>query len=337
MKNVLVVGGAGYIGSHTVFELIENDFSVVVVDDLSTGFEKAIHKDAKFYKGNIKDEEFLNEIFKKEKIDGVIHFAAFSQVGESVLNPLKYYENNVYGTMCLLKSMIKNNVNNIVFSSTAAVYGEPKKVPIEETDEKSPTNCYGETKLAIENMLKWFNNAYGLNHVCFRYFNAAGAHKSGLIGEAHSFETHLIPLVLKVALKQKDYISIFGTDYNTKDKTAVRDYVHVQDLATAHIKALEYLINGGKSDVFNLGSGIPCSVREIINAAKEVTGLNIPVKEEKRREGDPSILTASFLKAKKVLNWEPKHKNIKEIIESAYLWHKNNPEGYVVKAMSINY
>ena len=329
MKNILVVGGAGYIGSHTVFELIENDFSVVVADNLSTGFEKAIHKDAKFYKGDIKDEAFLNDVFKKEKIDGVVHFAAFSQVKESVLNPLKYYDNNVYGTMCLLKCMIKNNVKNIIFSSTAAVYGEPEKIPIEETDEKNPTNCYGETKLAIENMLKWFNIAYGLNYVCFRYFNAAGSHKSGLIGEFRIEETHLIPLVLKVALEQKGHVKVYGTDYNTKDKTAERDYIHVEDLAKAHVKALTYLANGGKSDIFNLGTGVTSSVMEVINATKEVTGLNIPVKEEKRREGDPSILTASFAKAKRILNWEPQYKDIKEIIKSTFLWRKNNVNGYL--------
>ena len=329
MGCVLVVGGAGYIGSHTVYSLVEDGYNVLVLDNLSTGFREAIHKNAKFYEGDIKDEDFLEYIFKKEDVDSVIHFAAFSRVEESMKCPFKYYENNVIGTKTLVESMIKNNVKDIVFSSTAAVYGNGVDGPIDENQNKEPTNCYGDTKLTIENMLKWTGFAYGLRYVCLRYFNACGAHKKGLIGESHKNESHLIPLVLQVALKQREYISIFGTDYKTKDGSAVRDYVHVLDLAKAHILAIEYLKNGGQSDIFNLGNGVGFSVKEIIKAAENVTKTKINFKEEKRRAGDPAILVACSNKAKKILNWEPEFKDIEQIIKTAYLWHKNNPNGFI--------
>ena len=324
MERVIVLGGAGYIGSHMVYELIRNNYYVVVVDNLSTGFKRAVHKDAKFYEGDILDENFLDYVFKKEKIDFVIDFAAFSQVGESMQKPLKYYKNNLCGTCVLLEVMLKNNVKNIVFSSTAAVYGDVKTTPIKETQKTSPTNCYGATKLAVENMLKWTSLAHNLKFVCLRYFNACGADKTGTIGEAHNPETHLIPIVLEVALKKREHVKIFGTDYNTKDKTAIRDYVHVTDLAKAHILAMKYLKNGGQSDCFNLGCGAGFSVKDVILTAEYVTGCKIKTVEEPRRLGDVEILTADFEKARKILNWEPKITNLKDIIASAFNWHKNN-------------
>ncbi len=328
MESVMVLGGAGYIGSHMVYELIRNNYSVVVVDNLSTGFKKAIHKDAKFYEGNILDKDFLDSVFKKEKIDFVIDFAAFSQVGESMEKPLKYYKNNLCGTYVLLEVMLQNSVKKIVFSSTAAVYGQATTVPIKETQPTNPTNCYGATKLAVEKMLKWINLADDLQFVCLRYFNACGADKTGKIGEAHNPETHLIPIVLEVALKKREYVKIFGTDYDTKDKTAIRDYVHVTDLAKAHILAMQYLKDGGQSGCFNLGCGVGFSVNEVVLAAEEVTGCRIKTKKEPRRAGDVGILTASFEKAKEVLKWEPEMTDLKEIISSAFYWHKNNPNGF---------
>lgn len=329
MSNILVVGGAGYIGSHVVYELVKNNENVIVLDNLSTGFEKAINKNAKFYEGDIRNKNFLSSIFKIEKIEAVIHFAAFSQVGESMLNPLKYYNNNVNGTEVLLEAMVENNVKFIIFSSTAAVYGEPETTPILESSPTKPTNCYGATKLAVENMLKWTSIAHNLKFISLRYFNACGADLSAEIGEAHSFETHLIPLILKVAINKKEYINVFGTDYNTKDGTAIRDYIHVTDLAQAHILALKYLENGGDSDIFNLGGGTGLSVREIIKAAQNITNCIIPVKEKPRRKGDPCILVASSEKAERVLNWKQQYSNIKTILSSAFKWHKLHPNGYI--------
>ena len=329
MSKVLVLGGAGYIGSHMVWELVEKKYEVVVLDNLSTGFKKAVHKKAKFYLGDVENKELLDYVFKTEKIDTVIHFAAFSQVFESMQNPLKYFKNNVCNSLVLLQSMVENKVKRIVFSSTAAVYGQVLNQPIKETAEKNPTNCYGETKLCVENMLKWTGLAENLNYVCLRYFNAAGAHENALIGESHRVETHLIPLILKVALKQKEYISVFGTNYNTKDGSAQRDYIWVLDLVRAHILAMKYLKNGGKNDVFNLGSGVKTSVLEVIKAAQEVTNCQIAVKKEEKRAGDPSVLVADFEKAKQILKWQPEVKDIKKIIETAYNWHKNNPNGFL--------
>lgn len=326
--SILVLGGAGYIGSHTVYELIEKGKDVVVADNLETGFMQAVHPKAKFYQGDIRDKAFLDDLFSKEKIDGVIHFAANSQVGESMTNPLKYYDNNLYGTMVLLKSMVEHNVDKIVFSSTAATYGEPERIPILENDKTEPTNTYGETKLSMEKMMKWTGKAHNLRYVALRYFNACGAHKSGKIGEAHNPETHLIPLILQVPLNQRKYISVFGNDYDTKDGTCVRDYIHVTDLAQAHILALEYLSNGNESNVFNLGNGVGFTVNEIIETARNVTGHSIPAKMESRRAGDPSQLIASSEKAKTVLGWKPEFTDINSIIETAWNWHRNHPDGY---------
>ena len=325
---LLVLGGAGYIGSHTAVELLDRGHEVVIADNLITGYKQAVPKEAVFYQGDIRDYEFLNNLFKTEKIDAVIHFAAFSLVGESVTNPLKYYENNLYGTKVLLQAMIDNNVDKIVFSSTAATYGEPENIPILESDKTCPTNPYGETKLAMEKMMKWSANAYQLRYVSLRYFNACGAHKSGKLGEAHNPESHLIPLVLQVPNGKRESVSIYGTDYDTPDGTCIRDYIHVTDLAEAHILAVEYLMKGGESNVFNLGNGVGYSVREVIETARKVTGHPIPAVEIPRRAGDPARLVASGEKAKTVLGWEPKITSLEDIIRSAWVWHSTHPNGY---------
>ncbi len=325
---ILVLGGAGYIGSHTVYELIDNGEDVVIIDNLLTGHEEAVHPKARFYKGDIRDKEFLDSVFKKEKIDAVIHFAASSLVGESMEKPLKYYDNNLCGTKILLDSMVEHGIDKIVFSSTAAVYGEPERIPILETDKTEPTNTYGETKLSMEKMFKWVGKAHGLRYVSLRYFNACGAHVSGKIGEDHNPESHLIPLILQVPNGKREFISIFGEDYQTKDGTCIRDYIHVTDLAQAHILAVKYLQNGGKSDIFNLGNGIGFSVKEVIETARRVTQNAIPAKVTPRRAGDPAKLIASSDKAKKVLGWKPQHAELDEIISTAWNWHKNHPDGF---------
>lgn len=281
MGSILVLGGAGYIGSHTVYELIDAGESVVIVDNLLTGFKEAVHPQAKFYEGDIRDRAFMDSVFEKEDIDGVIHFAASSQVGESMKDPLKYYSNNLCGTEVLLESMVAHGIDKIVFSSTAATYGEPESIPILETDRTLPTNCYGETKLSMEKMFKWTSKAHNLRFVSLRYFNACGAHPNGMIGEAHNPETHLIPLILQVPNNQREYISVFGNDYETKDGTCVRDYIHVNDLAQAHILAMKYLRNGGESDIFNLGNGVGFTVKEVVETARKVTGHPIPAKKRK--------------------------------------------------------
>ncbi len=325
---ILVLGGAGYIGSHTALELVKAGNEVVIADNLVTGYRKAIPEGAKFYEGDLRDSDFLDNLFHQEKIDAVIHFAAYSLVGESVTNPLKYYDNNLYGTKVLLEAMVKNNVGKIVFSSTAATYGEPENIPILESDRTCPTNPYGETKLAMEKMFKWTAEAHGLRYVSLRYFNACGADESGTIGEAHNPESHLIPLILQVPNGKRETISIYGTDYDTPDGTCIRDYIHVTDLAQAHILAVQYLNNGGESDIFNLGNGVGYSVREVIETARKVTGHPIPATETSRRAGDPARLVASSEKAKSVLGWKPVHDSLEEIIASAWNWHKNHPNGY---------
>ena len=325
---ILVLGGAGYIGSHTVYALIEKGVDVVVIDNLETGHIEAVHEKARFYKGDIRDRAFVDSVLDKEKIDAVIHFAANSLVGESMVNPLKYYDNNVNGTKVLLQSMVAHGLDKIVFSSTAATYGEPEKVPILETDRTEPTNTYGETKLAMEKMFKWTDRAHGLKYVSLRYFNACGAHISGKIGEAHSPETHLIPLILQVPLGQREYISIFGDDYDTSDGTCIRDYIHVTDLAQAHILAVDYLMKGNESNIFNRGNGVGFTVKEVIDTARKVTGHEIPARIAERRAGDPARLIASSDKARQVLLWKPEHADLEEIISTAWNWHKNHPNGY---------
>ncbi len=325
---ILVLGGAGYIGSHTVYELIDAGREVVVADNLITGFKAAVHPKAKFYQIDLRNRVELDELFENEEIDGVIHFAAFSQVGESMSKPLKYYENNLWGTTVLLQSMVAHGVDKIVFSSTAATYGEPERVPILENDRTQPTNCYGETKLAMEKMMRWTGGAHPLHYVALRYFNACGAHMSGSIGEAHNPETHLIPLILQVPLGVREKVSIFGDDYPTKDGTCVRDYIHVTDLAQAHILALDYLMKGGESNVFNLGNGVGFTVKEVIDVARRVTGHPIPTEISPRRAGDPAQLVASSEKAKSVLGWKPQYDSLETIVDSAWKWHKAHPNGF---------
>lgn len=326
--NVLVCGGAGYIGSHTVYELIEQGHSAVVADSLIKGHKAAVHKDAKLYIGDLRDSDFLDKVFSENKIDAVIDFAAFSLVGESVSEPLKYFDNNVYGTIRLLEAMNRAGVKKIVFSSTAATYGEPESIPISETDKTVPTNPYGESKLAVEKILKWSDNAYGIKYTALRYFNAAGAHISGSIGEDHTPESHLIPIILQAAQGVREKIAIFGTDYDTEDGTCVRDYIHVTDLADAHIKALERLERGGESAIYNLGNGTGFSVRQVIDEAKRVTQRPIKVTEEARRPGDPSTLIASSQKAMDELGWRPRYNTLEKIIETAWKWHDTHPDGY---------
>lgn len=325
---ILVLGGAGYIGSHTVYELIDQGEDVVIVDNLETGHREAVHEKARFYEGDIRNRAFMDSVFEKESIEAVIHFAASSLVGESMVNPLKYYDNNLCGTKVLLESMVAHGIDKIVFSSTAATYGEPENIPILETDRTEPTNTYGETKLSMEKMFKWTSKAHNLRYVSLRYFNACGAHKSGMIGEAHSPESHLIPLILQVPNNQREHITVFGTDYNTKDGTCVRDYIHVTDLAQAHILAVQYLREGNESNIFNLGNGIGFSVEEVIETARCVTGHQIPEVKADRRAGDPAQLIASSEKARRVLGWNPQNAKLDDIIASAWKWHSTHPEGY---------
>ena len=335
---ILVTGGAGYIGSHTVYALLERDANteVVVADNLSTGHLAAVHPRAKFYQLDIRDRAALDALFAKEQIEGVIHFAASSQVGESMEKPLQYYENNLGGTTALLQAMTVAGVKHIVFSSTAAVYGEPAHSPISEDDPAVPTNCYGETKLAVERMLSWTGHASGLKYVALRYFNAAGAHASGQIGEAHDPETHLVPVVLQVPNGKRAGVSIFGEDYPTKDGTCVRDYIHVTDLADAHILALAYLQKGGESEVFNLGNGVGFTVREVIEVARAITGHEIPAARADRRPGDPAQLVASSEKARRVLGWKPRYDSLETIVNTAWQWHKAHPNGYNKAAGKIS-
>lgn len=325
---ILVCGGAGYIGSHMVHYLKEKNKKVIVVDNLQTGHRESVPKNVPLYIGDVRDASFLKQVFSNNKINAVIHFCAHSLVAESVKEPLKYYNNNVHGAISLLSVMRDFKVSNIIFSSTAAIYGEPKIVPITENLETIPTNPYGETKLVIEKMFKWSDVAYGIHSVVLRYFNVAGACKTGEIGEDHNPETHLIPLLLQVSLGRRKKAYIFGTDYSTPDGTCVRDYIHVMDIVDAHFKALDYLKKGHCSNIFNLGTGHGFSVKEIINMTGQVTGSFPPVILKERRAGDVAILLADNKKAKKVLGWEPKYSSIENIIASAWLWHKNHPEGY---------
>ncbi len=325
---ILVCGGAGYIGSHAVYQLVKAGEEVVIIDNLQHGHRGAINPAAKFYQGDIRDAKILDQIFTENKIEAVIHFAAYIEAGESVEKPLKYFNNNVYGMQILLESMVRNGVDKIVFSSTAATYGEPEKFPIEENDRKQPINPYGESKLIMEKMMKWVSRANGVRFVSLRYFNAAGAVEDGSIGEDHHPETHLIPLILQVPLGKRDHITIFGEDYPTPDGTCLRDYIHVIDLADAHILALKYLREGGASNVFNLGNGQGFSVKEMIIAAEKVTGQKIKTEMGTRRAGDPAQLIASSDKARKILGWTPQFADVEKIISTAWTWHKNHPNGY---------
>ncbi|SPC38658.1 UDP-glucose 4-epimerase GalE [Latilactobacillus fuchuensis] len=326
--SILVLGGAGYIGSHTVDQLINQGFDVAVVDSLITGHRAAVNTQARFYEGDIRDKDFMRTVFDQEDVEGVIHFAAFSIVPESMKSPLKYFDNNTYGMTALLEVMTEFDVKKIVFSSTAATYGEPKTIPIKETDPQIPTNPYGESKLMMETMMRWADKAYGIKFVALRYFNVAGAKADGSIGEDHHPETHLLPIVLQVAAGDRDELSIFGDDYDTPDGTNVRDYVHVLDLADAHILAFKYLAAGNGSNAFNLGSSTGFSNMEIVKAARKVTGKAIPTQIAPRRAGDPSTLIAASDKARGTLGWQPQYDNIEAIIETAWNWHLSHPNGY---------
>jgi UDP-glucose 4-epimerase len=324
---ILVTGGAGYIGSHTVRYMLDQNEEVVVVDNLQSGHRESVKADH-FYQIDLRDKEHLDKVFEAHNIEAVIHFAANSLVGESMEKPYEYYHNNVYGMMCLLDVMKAHDVKKIVFSSTAAAYGEPKNIPILEEDDTHPTNTYGETKLAMEKMMKWFEQAYDTRFVSLRYFNAAGAYESGDIGEDHNPETHLIPLILQVPLGRREKIYMFGDDYPTEDGTCIRDYIHVMDLASAHYLALEYLRKENKSEILNLGNGNGYSVKNVIEVARKVTNHPIPAEVKERRAGDPAVLIASSNKARKVLGWEPQYDSIEKIITDAWNWHKNHPNGY---------
>ncbi len=325
MVRVLVTGGAGYIGSHLVRFLLEKGYEVVVIDNLCKGHSWAVPDNVKFYKINLGDTKGLEEIFLENNIDAVMHLAGFIEVGESMLYPEKFYVNNVLNTLNLLNVMLKFNVKKIIFSSSAAIFGIPNSVPISEDAEKKPINVYGKTKLIVENILDDYDYAYDLKSVCLRYFNACGAGYN--LGEDHSLETHLIPLILKVALGEKAFIRIFGIDYDTKDRTCVRDYVHVLDLAEAHILALEKLLFEEKSEKYNLGSGEGYSVREIIEASRRITGEEIKAFEEDRRPGDPAVLIADSSKIKNEFGWKQKF-SLDDIIQSAWNWHKSHPQGF---------
>ncbi|HBW34930.1 UDP-glucose 4-epimerase GalE [Desulfosporosinus sp. BICA1-9] len=325
---VLVTGGAGYIGSHTVAEFMAKGEEVIVLDNLQKGHREAVLTET-FYQGDIRDTELLERVFINHDIEAVIHFAADSLVGESVQEPLKYYDNNLITAQRLLVCMVKYGVRKIVFSSTAATYGEPENIPIRETDRKEPTNPYGETKLAIETMLRWCEQAYGTQSVALRYFNAAGAHIDGHIGEDHRPESHLIPIILQVAGGQRKDLAIYGDDYPTADGTCIRDYIHVTDLANAHWLALQKLRQTEGSAAYNLGNGEGFSVREVLEKAREITGHSIPMQIAPRRVGDPAILVASSIRAQEELGWKPEFNSLGQIIQSAWNWHKNHPNGFV--------
>ncbi|NGP43971.1 UDP-glucose 4-epimerase GalE [Bacillaceae bacterium SIJ1] len=325
--SILVTGGAGYIGSHTVEYMKEQGKDIIVFDNVRTGHRESV-QGTTMIEGDLLHKDQLEHVFSTYDIDAVVHFAARSLVGESVEDPLAYYENNVVGTFNLINTMVKHGVKKIVFSSTAATYGNPEDVPIKENAPTVPTNPYGETKLAIERMLHWCEKAYGLKSVSLRYFNAAGASPKGTIGEDHTVETHLIPIILQVALGKRESISIFGDDYETEDGTCVRDYIHVMDLASAHDLALEYLEHGGESDIFNLGNGQGFSVLEVIDTCRQVTEHPIPAKTAPRRAGDPAILIASADRAQRDLGWTPQYPALNNIVEHAWRWHKAHPNGY---------
>ena len=326
--NVLVTGGAGYIGSHAVRGLVAAGHGVVVYDSLVKGHRGAVPAGVPFVKADIRNTAVMAETFEVFPVDAVMHFAAASEVGESMANPAKYYQDNVAATLSLLDSLRKAKIKKIVFSSTAAVYGEPESCPISEDAALKPTNVYGRTKLIIEGMLADFAMAYGFSYVALRYFNAAGALPAGGVGEDHTPESHLIPLILKTALGQREAISVYGTDYPTPDGTCIRDYIHVTDLATAHVLALEHLLAGGGPRTYNLGSQTGFSVREVINQTKQVTGVDFPVKETPRRAGDPAVLVASSAKFQTDFPWQPRYSNLDTILRTAWDWHRSHPNGY---------
>lgn len=327
--SVLVCGGAGYIGSHNVHELVGRGESVVVMDNLQTGHRQAVPEKAIFVQGDIRDANALDAVFREHKVESVLHFAANSLVGESMTLPLKYFDNNVHGMQVLLEAMVRHNVRHIVFSSSAAVYGESETALITEETPTNPTNPYGESKLIMERMMRWVRHAHGVNFVSLRYFNVAGAMEDGTLGEDHTPETHLLPIMLQVPLGKRDCLTIYGQDYPTPDGTCIRDYIHVLDLAAAHLLALAHLRAGGEGGIFNLGNGQGFSVKEMLNAARKVTGHPIPVVMGDRRPGDPPQLVAAAHKARNVLGWSPRFTRVEEIIKNAWSWHFKHPDGFV--------
>ncbi len=320
-SKILITGGAGYIGSHTNALFAEKGYETIILDNLIYGHKENI-LGGKFIKGDISDKKLLHKIFSRNKIDAVVHFAAFAYVGESVENPSKYYNNNVASTITLLDSMIEHGVKNFIFSSTCATYGVPEKMPVTEDMEQNPINPYGASKLMIERIVKDYAVAYGLKYCIFRYFNAAGADPKCRIGERHVPETHIIPLILDAAIGRRECIKIFGTDYPTKDGTCIRDYIHVSDLADAHLKAYEYLVKGGENQFLNLGTNKGISLRELVQTVKDVTGRDFKVIDDERRAGDPPELIGSMDKAEKILGWKPVHSDIENIVRDAWNWHR---------------
>jgi UDP-glucose 4-epimerase len=321
---ILVTGGAGYIGSHSVLTLQKAGYEVIVLDSLVYGHQDLVDEvlKVKLIVGSTCDRALLREVFANHQIDAVMHFAAYAYVGESVTEPAKYYDNNVVGTLTLLEAMLEANVKTFVFSSTCATYGIPDSVPITEDQSQNPINPYGATKLMVERILQDFSHAYDFRSVCLRYFNAAGADPEGNLGEDHNPETHLIPLVLQTALGQRESVSVFGTDYDTPDGTCIRDYIHVLDIAQAHILALKYLLGNGATDVFNLGNASGFSVKEVIETARKITGKEIKAEFSDRRPGDPPALVGSGAKAQKILGWQPAYSNLDDIISHAWQWHQ---------------
>ncbi|GFE71016.1 UDP-glucose 4-epimerase GalE [Chroococcus sp. FPU101] len=327
---ILVTGGAGYIGSHVVQELLKSGYEVLILDNLVCGHRDIVETVLKvpLIVGDIQDRALLREIFTTYPITAVMHFAAYAYVGESIQNPAKYYRNNVNGTLTLLESMVEASVNYFVFSSTCATYGIPQTIPVTEKELQRPINPYGASKLMAEQILRDFNRVYGLKSVCFRFFNAAGASVDGQLGEDHQPEPHLLPLVLLAALGQKDSVSIFGTDYPTPDGTCIRDYIHVLDLAQAHLLGLQYSLNGGENETFNLGNGNGFSIRQVIEMAQEVTETTIKVLEKERRLGDPPILVSSSEKARKILGWQPQYSDLKMMLSHAWQWHQRRHQPF---------
>ena len=325
MTRILLTGGAGYIGSHSAKRVAQAGFEPVTIDDLSTGHKWAV-KWGPFIEGDIGDQKLICDVVAEYQIQAVLHFAAYTNVGESISNPRKYFRNNVAATLRMLDTLIDSSVKHVIFSSSCATYGNPEHVPLSESHSQKPVNPYGESKLMIERILHWYGNAYGFKTASLRYFNAAGADPDGELGEMHSPETHLIPLVMQAAAGAIDSVSVFGTDYPTPDGTAIRDYTHVCDLADAHVLALKYLLNGGASVQLNLGTGRGHSVLDVIHAVEEVSGRCVPVQHSARRAGDPPELVADAAKAREVLNWRARFDDLREIVRTAWTWHSQNAE-----------